>query len=205
MSTSKAIVYDLGISLGAIGLWLVPVDAVRAVGYATSVVFSARGYYTGIMLLSKERKTDEIEAMNYDAATDFHERLLESSLEIKLQQLENRFTEYIIPIVSRKAVLEKELNRALAANIELSDEEREVAAKEAIESAFDSPASASDNPLDEVEIRKHFPEANDLSNWKAVLKALQVGTTRNEIIKDVLVCPKVIGEAYLALLLKKFM
>lgn len=209
MSNPKAIVYDLGVAIGSIGLWLTPVDGLRAIGYATSIVFSGRAYYTGITLLSKEKKDDEIEAMRYDAGVDFHERLLESSMELKLQQLENKFTEYLIPLATRKRQLEQHLD-SIFPHPELSEEEREEAARTAIESAFVATESKSDrsSQITEEAIRKQFPETMDSTSWKAILKALQNGASRDEIIKDVLGCnssTEQAGQAYFELLKQKYL
>lgn len=209
MSNSKAIVYDLGVAIGSIGLWLTPVDGLRAIGYATSIVFSGRAYYTGITLLSKEKKDDEIEAMRYDAGVDFHERLLESSMELKLQQLENKFTEYLIPLATRKRQLEQHLD-SIFPHPELSEEEREEAARTAIESAFVATESKSDrsSQITEEAIRKQFPETMDGTSWKAILKALQNGATQDDIIKDVLGCSdqtRELGRHYYELLKRRFL
>ncbi len=72
--SSKAILYDLGISFGAISLWLTPADITRAIGYSVSVVFSARAYYTGVSLLATERRKDEKEAISYEAELEIYEQ-----------------------------------------------------------------------------------------------------------------------------------
>lgn len=202
MSNPKAIAYDLGIALGSIGLWLVPVDAVRAIGYATSLVFSARGYCTGVTLLVKERKDDEVEAMEYDAGVDFHERLLESSLELKLQQLENRFTEFLIPLMAERTYLDKKLNQVLELHSEVSEPQRE-SQRESV--ATDVEEEVSGSSVTESDIRKEFPEHSDATNWKAILKALNGNATRSEIIKGVLNCREDVGNAYLELLKRKYL
>lgn len=206
MSTPKAIAYDLGVAVGAIGLWLTPFDASRAIGYATTIVFSGRAYYTGITLLGKEKIDDEKVAMEYDAGVDFHERLLESSMELKLQQLENRFTEYLIPLAERKRVLEKKL-ASVYPHPELSEEDREVAARNAIDSAFVENEKSCDreNEITIESIREKFPEQMDGTSWKAILKALGNGATKEEIIKDVLGGNTKISSEYYELLKKKFL
>lgn len=207
MNSPKAIVYDLGVAISAVGLWLTPVDVARAIGYATSIVFSGRAYYTGITLLSKEKKEDEIEAMKYDASVDFHERLLESSMELKLQQLENKFTEYLIPLAARKRQLEQHLD-SIFPHPELSEEDRELAARSAIESAFVATESKRSEQITEEDIRKQFPETMDGTSWKAILKALQNGASRDEIVRDVLGCTsstEKTGKAYFELLKQKYL
>lgn len=206
MSNPKAIAYDLGIALGSIGLWLTPFDITRAIGYATSIVFSGRAYYTGVCLLSQERKSDEVDAMTYDASVDFHERLLDSTMELKLTQLENKFTEYLIPLAAHKRHLEQQLSRVLP-HPELSDEDREQAAKSAIESAFVETENHSDreNEINIESVREKFPEQMDSTSWKAILKALGNGASKEEIIKDVLGGEVKISAEYYEILKKKFL
>lgn len=205
MSTPKAIAYDLGVAVGAIGLWLTPFDASRAIGYATTIVFSGRAYYTGLTLLGKEKIDDEKVAMEYDAGVDFHERLLESSMELKLQQLENRFTEYLIPLAERKRLLEQKLAR-IYPHPELSEEDREDAARSAIESIFVEGEKSGDreNEITVESIREKFPEQMDNTSWKAILKALGNGASKEEIIKDVL-GGDIISSEYYELLKRKFL
>lgn len=204
---SKSIAYDLGVAVGAITLWLTPWDVTRAVGYATSIVFSGRGYYTGICLLSRERRNDEAEAMNYDASLDFHERLLESAMELKVQQLENRFTEYLIPLVQRSQQLQKQLASIQPTHPEIDPVQ---SAQRAIDEAFaeshNDCETVPDSPgLTQEDIRRKFPADLDQANWKAICKALASGNTRDEVIRDVLQCEIQLGIAYLDLLKQKFM
>src|SRR4028118_2347632 len=110
---SKPILYDLGIAMGAITLWLTPADVTRALGYTVSLLFSGRAYYTGICLLSKEKKSDEKEGIAYEAEVDFYDQLLgtniEAALEVKALEVENRMLERIIPLMRQKAQLERQL------------------------------------------------------------------------------------------------
>ncbi len=206
MVNPKAIAYDLGIALGSITLWLVPIKEVRALGYATSIVFSARGYYTGLTLIAKERKEDESDAMVYDAGMDFHERLLESTLELKLQQLENRFTEYLIPLAAEKSFLDRKLTQALDLGAERKTLTPETAAiAHTFDTEDDPDGDDTELPLTESEIRKTFPEHSDATNWKAILKALGEGANRPEIIRDVLGVKVDVGGAYLDLLKRKYL
>ena len=77
---SKAILYDLGVSVGAITLWFTPYDLSRALGYTVSLIFSGRAYYAGITLLADERKTDEKQAITYEAEVDFYDQLLGTNI-----------------------------------------------------------------------------------------------------------------------------
>jgi hypothetical protein len=92
---------------------------------------------------------------------------------------------------------------------ELSDEEREQAAKAAINDAFvGDESSKSSTSISEGDIRKQFPEQLDSTSWKAILKALQAGATRDEIVKDVLGCNEQsmrLGLAYFERLKEKFL
>jgi dsDNA-binding SOS-regulon protein len=209
---SKPILYDLGVAGAAITLWLTPLDLTRALGYTISLLFSGRAYYTGICLLSKERKEDKKQAITYEAETDFYDQLLgtniDAALEIKALEVENRMLERMIPLVRGKTELEKILRQIVPTHPEMSEEDKQQAAKAAINDAF-SPESKGNHPLEisEEDIRKEFPEELDLASWKAILKALQSGVSREEIVQDVLGCNEQslrLGLAYLGLLKKKF-
>lgn len=208
---SKPILYDLGIALSAVTLWLTPVDLTRALGYTVSLLFSGRAYYTGVCLLSKERKEDEKEGITYEAEVEFYDQLLgtniEAALEVKALEVENRMLERMIPLMQQKTELEKQLHRVRPMHSELSEEERQQAARSAIDDAFVEAESSSDRPsqISEEDIRKQFPEDMDSVSWKAILKALQNGASTDELIRDVLGCSQVaLGKAYLELLKRRF-
>jgi len=206
---SKSILYDLGIAMGAITLWLSPLDVSRALGYSISLLFSSRAYYTGICLLSEERRLEEKEAITYEAETDFYDQLLgnniEAALEIKALEVENKMIERMLPLLAQKTQLERQLQSVRPTHPELSEEEKEQAAKTAIQDAFPEKANSE---IAEEDIRKQFPEEMDSTSWKAILKALQNGASSDEIIRDVLSCgggQLLLGKAYLTLLKRKFM
>ena len=211
---SKAILYDLGVSLGAVTLWFTPYDLSRALGYTASLIFSGRAYYAGITLLSDERKADEKEAITYEAETDFYDQLLgtniDAALEVKALEVENRMLERMIPLMAQKTELEKQLHRVRPMHPEMTEDEKEQAAREAIEDAFVGTDSKNSHTskVNEEDIRKQFPEEMDSASWKAVLKALQNGSSKAEIIKDVFGCNQaneVIGKAYFEYLKSKFL
>jgi dsDNA-binding SOS-regulon protein len=213
MSNTKPILYDLGIAMGAMTLWLTPLDLTRALGYTVSLLFSGRAYYTGICLLSKERKADEKAAIAYEAETDFYDQLLgtniEAVLEIKALEVENKMIERMLPLMAQKTQLERQLQAIRPIHPELSDEEREQAAKSAIDDVFVGDGTKSDrtSQITEEDIRKQFPEELDSPSWKAILKALQAGVEKEQIVKDVLGCSsqsQVLGLAYLEYLKRKF-
>ena len=209
---NKAILYDLGVSLGAVTLWFTPYDMSRALGYTASLIFSGRAYYAGITLLSNERKADEKEAIAYEAETDFYDQLLgtniDAALEVKALEVENRMLERMIPLMAQKTELEKQLRRVRPMHPEMTEEERQQAAREAIEDAFVGSESKSSHisQISEEDIRKHFPEQMDATSWKAVLKALANGATKEEAAKDVLTCSDLkIGIAYIEFLKERYL
>jgi len=211
---SKRILYDLGVSLGAVTLWLTPLDLTRAFGYTLSLIFSGRAYYTGICLLSKERKEDEKEGIAYEAEVEFYDQLLgtnvEAVLEIKSLEVENRMLQRMIPLMAQKTHLENQLRSIQPLHPEMTEEDREKAAKAAIDGAFVGGESKSDraSQISEEDIRKQFPEQMDATSWKAILKALQGGASKDEIVKDVLGCSdssKDTGKAYFDYLKGKFL
>ena len=211
---SKVILYDLGVSLGAITLWFTPFDITRATGYSLSLIFSARAYYSGVMLLADERKLDEKQAIKYEAETDFYDQLLgtniDAALEVKALEVENRMLERMIPLMAQKTELEKQLHRVCPVHPEMTDADREQAAKAAIDDAFIGDEIKSDrtSQISEDDIRQKFPEQLDSASWKAILKALQGGASKDEIVKDVLGCNEQsmrLGLAYFELLKGMFL
>jgi uncharacterized protein (DUF433 family) len=211
---TKPILYDLGIAMGAVTLWLTPVNVTRALGYSISLIFSGRAYYTGICLLSKERKDDEKEGITYEAEVEFYDQLLgtniEAALELKSLEVENRMLERMIPLMKQKTQLEKQLQTVYPVHPEMSDEEKEQAARAAIDDAFVGGEIKSDrtSQISEEDIRQKFPEQLDSASWKAILKALQAGASKDEIVKDVLGCSAEsmrLGLAYYESLKEKFL
>jgi len=177
---TKPILYDLGIAGIAVTLWLTPADLTRALGYTISLLFSSRAYYTGICLLSKERKEDEKEGITYEAEVEFYDQLLgtniEAALEIKALEVENKMLERMLPLMAQKTQLERQLQAV--------------------------------RPLSEEDIRKKFPEELDSASWKAILKALQSGAGKEQIVQEVLGCSgqaMPLGLAYLDYLKERFL
>ncbi len=213
MTNPKPILYDLGIAMGAITLWLTPADVTRALGYTVSLLFSGRAYYTGICLLSKEKKSDEKEGIAYEAEVDFYDQILgtniEAALEVKSLEVENRMLERMIPLMAQKVQLERQLQSIHPPHPEMTDDERKQAAKTAIDDVFVAESRGNYPPeISEEDIRQKFPEQLDSASWKAILKALQAGATRDEIVKDVLGCNEQsmrLGLAYFERLKEKFL
>jgi hypothetical protein len=206
---SKPILYDLTVALGSITLWLTPWDITRAAGYSLSILFSGRAYYTGIITLQKERKNDEKEAITYEADVDFTEQLLgthvDAHLEIKTLEIENWKAQQLIPLLRVNQQLTQQLQQLTPVHPEISEQAREQAVKTAIEDAFQKEES---KPVDEESIRVVFSESADATSWKAILKALQSGSDRDEIVKDVLGCTeqtREVGRAYFEFLKRKYL
>jgi hypothetical protein len=204
---SKAILYDLSVAGLAISLWMTPNNLSRAIGYSISVLFSGRAYYTGITLLAAERRNDEKEAISYEAEVDFYEQLvgtqIESELQVKSLEVENRLLQRLAPLLAMKSQLERQL-AAISPHPEISEEEKQEAAKSAIESVFEEEVQT--DPTEEM--RQLFPEAMDVTCWKAILKAVGNGASREEVTKDVLGCGAhnaKLGGVYLDYLKQKFM
>jgi hypothetical protein len=209
---TKAILYDLSIAGIAVTLWLTPSNLTRAIGYSVSLLFSGRAYYTGLCLLGKEQREDEKEAIAYEAEVDFYEQLVgtqvESELQVKSLEIETRLLQRLAPLLAMKTQLEHQLAQVSPSHPELSDEEKQDAAKNAINSAFDEDGIESDNSSSTEEMRRQFPEALDAPSWKAVLKAVGNGASREEVVKDVLGCGShnaKLGSLYLDFLKQKFM
>lgn len=197
MNNTKPILYDLGVSIGAISLWLVPADVVKMIGYSTSFVFAGDAYLRGLTLLSKERRTDEKTAIAYEAETDFYDQLLSQTTEAKLEiaalEVETRMLEKLIPLVERKNRLEQQISQVVP---KLSDEVSDVVEPETVVEAV------------EVDFRSVFPESMDGTTWRAICKGLGEGLGRSDIVKDILGCSTSqtdIGNAYFEFLKERFL
>jgi dsDNA-binding SOS-regulon protein len=160
-------------------------------------------------LLSEERRLEEKEAIAYEAETDFYDQLLgnniEAALEIKALEVENKMIERMLPLLAQKTQLERQLQAVRPSHPELSEEEKEQAAKAAINDVFPEKVNSE---VSEEDIRKQFPEEIDSTSWKAILKALQNGANSDEVVRDVLGCgggQLLLGKAYLDFLRRKFM
>jgi hypothetical protein len=210
---TKPILYDLGIALGSISLWLTPWDITRAAGYSLSILFSGRAYYSGLMVLQAERKNDEKDAIAYEADVDFYDQLLgtnaDAQLELRTLQVENAKLQQLIPLLQVNQQLQQQLEKIQPIHPEMSEQAREQAAKQAIDSAFvQDKKEAVTAQITEEDIRKQFPESMDATSWKAILKALQNGASKDEIVKDVLGCSAAsanIGKAYFEMLKGKYL
>jgi hypothetical protein len=208
---SKPILYDLGIALGSVSLWLTPWDITRAAGYSLSILFSGRAYYTGLIVLQTEKKNDEKEAIAYEADVDFYDQLLgtnvDAQLELKTLQIENTKLQQLIPLLQVNQQLQQHLKKLQPIHPEMTEQVREQAAKQAIDSAFVGDKKEA-TQITEEDIRKQFPESMDATSWKACAKAIAQGCSKDEIIKDVLGCSTAngeLGKAYFEMLKGKYL
>jgi hypothetical protein len=113
--------------------------------------------------------------------------------------------ERMLPLLAQKTQLERQLQAVRPSHPELSEEEKEQAAKAAINDVFPEKVNSE---VSEEDIRKQFPEEIDSTSWKAILKALQNGANSDEVVRDVLGCgggQLLLGKAYLDFLRRKFM
>jgi hypothetical protein len=210
---SKPILYDLGIALGSVSLWLTPWDITRAAGYSLSILFSGRAYYSGLMVLQAERKNDEKDAIAYEADVDFYDQLLgtnaDAQLELRTLQVENAKLQQLIPLLQVNQQLQQQVEKIQPIHPEMSEQAREQAAKQAIDSAFvQDKKEAVTAQITEEDIRKEFPESGDATSWKAICKALGSGHSKEEIVTQVLGCSSSnadMGKAYFDLLKSKFL
>jgi hypothetical protein len=198
VNSTKPILYDLGISISAISLWLTPIDAVKLIGYSTSLVFAGDAYLRGLTLISKERRADEKSAIAYEAEVDYYDQILaqtnEAKLEIAALEVETRMIERLIPLVEQKNRLEQRL--------------MQVSGQKPVEPISEPSEVESVSEDTEVDFRSTFPAEMDGMSWKAICKALGDGLGREEIIKDVLDCTGSqgeVGNAYFTFLKSKFL
>jgi hypothetical protein len=208
---SKKILYDLGVSLGSVSLWLTPFDVTRVLGYSLSVVFAGRAYYTGLITLQAERKNEEKEGITYEADVDFYDQLLganaDAQLELRTLQIENAKLQQLIPLLQVNQQLQQHLKKVQPIHPEMTEQVREQAAKQAIDSAFVGDKKEA-TQITEEDIRKQFPESMDATSWKACAKAIAQGCSKDEIIKDVLGCSPAnanIGKAYFEMLKGRYL
>lgn len=197
----------------SISLWFTPKQLVvadvdisrllKATGLATSTVFYAKAYLMLVCNWSKFTSEEQKEEIDESVELEIYEYKQASELAKKKLEIDNETFEKTVTLINRMAALES------AQHPEVSESEREAAAKRAIESALSNPSQASVAPtvVQEHVFRQQFPETLDQTSWKAILKALQSGAGKDEIIKDVLGCndtSKGVGDAYFEFLKRKF-
>ncbi len=197
----------------SISLWFTPKQLVvadvdisrllKATGLATSTVFYAKAYLMLVCNWSKFTAEEHKEEIDESIELEIYEYKQASELAKKKLEIDRETLEATVPLLNRMSALES------AQHPELSESQREEAARRAIESALSKPEQAAIAPtvVQEHVFRQQFPEALDQTSWKAILKALQSGANRDEIVRDVLGCNDVskgVGNAYFEYLKQKF-
>lgn len=214
MKTS-VVIPDLVIASLSVCLWWTPKELalfntnvgrlMRATGYSTSIVFFAKSYLTLFFNYSRFDAQEKKQAIAEDIELELYEFRKEQRLHIEKAKLEHEAMKELQPIFISMRNLEEE-SEPESAHPELTEEQKQSAAKNAIEQAL-APTVVQPK-LSEEDIRKHFPEGGDATTWKAVAKALVEGFSKDEIVRDVLGCNSSnleVGKAYFDLLKSKFM
>lgn len=198
----------------SISLWFTPkqllisdVDIsklLKATGLATSTVMYAKAYLMLVCNWSKFETEEQKEEIDESINLELYEYRRAGELAKKKLEIDHEILEATVPLVNRMAALEQ------SQHPELTEDQREELAKRAIESALTKPESAAIAPtiIQEQVFRSHFPEQLDQTSWKAILRALQSGASRDEIVKDVLGCNEATrdaGRAYFEFLKRKYL
>lgn len=177
----------------------------RITGYSTAIVLFGKSYM--LLLLNEEKFKTAQEKSLIDESVDMELYTLKKGAELDKAKLEikRELMEVASPQFKRMYELECEATPKPPEHPELSEEQKINAARNAVEAAM--APTVLQPKFGEEELRKHFPESMDSTNWKACLKALQTGHSKDEIAVDVLGCKanKELGLAYLELLKSKFM
>jgi hypothetical protein len=187
----------------SISLWFTPKQLVlldvdvsqlmKATGLAASTVLYAKSYLMLVCNWSKFEAEEQKEEIQESISLELYEYEAASKLAIKKMEVDKRVLEATVPLVNAMAEVEQKQHP------ELSEQEKQSAARNAIEQAL-APTIVEVPPtnITEESIRKVFPESLDNTSWKAICKALANGASREDIVKDVLGCtsnPEV-GRAY---------
>lgn len=206
---------DLITATLAVSLWFAPKDLaifnanigrlMRATGYSASIVFYGKSYLTLFFNYSRFDATEKKQAIAEDIELELYEFKREQQLHIEKLKIEHESMKELQPIFVSMRNLEEE-SEPENNHPELSEEQKREAAKNAVENAL--APTVVQSKLSEEDIRKQFPESMDGTYWKGVCKALANGSTKDEIVTQVLSCNSStaeIGKAYLELLKTKYM
>lgn len=196
----------------SISLWFTPKDLLiadvdigrllKASGLATSTVLYAKSYLMLVCNWNKFESEEQKEEIDESIDLELYEYRRAGELAKKKLEIDHEILEATVPLVNQMAAIEQ------SQHPELTEDQREELAKRAIESALTKPESAAIAPtiIQEQVFRNHFPENLDQASWKAILKALQSGASRDEIVKDVLDCTdQTAGRAYFEFLKRKYL
>jgi hypothetical protein len=213
MKTS-VVIPDLVAASLSVCLWWTPKELavfntnigrlMRATGYSTSIVFFGKSYLTLFFNYSRFDAAEKKQAIAEDVELELYEFKKEQRLHIEKAKIEHEAMKELQPIfISMRSLEEESEPETNVSN--LSEEEKQKAAKNAIEQAL-APTVVQPK-FTEEDIRKEFPESMDGTYWKAILSAMQGGHSKDDIVRDVLQCSGSkweIGKSYFSLLLQKF-
>jgi hypothetical protein len=197
----------------SISLWFTPKQLVlldvdisrlmKATGLAASTVLYAKSYLMLVCNWSRFEVEEQKEEIQESISLELYEYEAASTLAVKKMQIDKQVLEATVPLVNAMAEVEQKQHP------ELSEVEKQSAARHAIEQALaPTVVEAPQTVITEESIRKIFPEAMDSTSWKCILKALQSGASKDEIVRDVLTCTdsnKEMGKAYFEYLKGKFL
>lgn len=196
-------------------LWFIPKDLsvaqvnigklLRATGYSTSIVLYGKGYLC--LLLNEEKFKTNHEKQLIEESADIELFTYRKSAEVEKEKLKikRELMEVASPQFQRMYELECEATPKPPEHPELSEEQKLNGARAAIENAL-APTVVQPK-FTEEDIRNHYPESGDSTCWKAILRALQSGYSKQEIVEQVLGCNSSnmeLGKAYYELLKHKF-
>ncbi len=198
----------------SISLWFTPKELLisgvdisrllKASGLATSTVLYAKSYLMLVCNWNRFESDEQKEEIQETIELELFEYEQASHLAIKKMEIDKRVLQASVPLANEMAAIEERQHP------ELSEEQKQQAARNAIESALTAPTviEVPETVVSEEMFRKLFPEEMDNTSWKAILKAMQSGCEKEQIIKDVLGCNdanKAVGMAYLEFLKTRFM
>jgi hypothetical protein len=196
----------------SVSLWFTPKQLVlmdvdisrlmKATGLAASTVLYAKSYLMLVCNWSRFEAEEQKEEIQESISLELYEYEAASKLAIQKMSIDKQVLEATVPLVNAMAEVEQRQHP------ELSETEKQSAARNAIEQALaPTKVEAPQTVITNESIRKVFPESMDATSWKAICKALGNGSSKEEIVKDVLSCSSAnapIGRAYYELLKAKF-
>lgn len=215
MKRPNEVLPELVVATLVASLWFAPKDLslgnvavgklLRAVGYSTSAVLFGKAYL--LLLLNEEKFRTNQEKQLIDESVDLELYTYRKGAELdkaKLQ-IKHEVMQVAAPHFQQMYQLELESSPKPDEHPELTEEQKQSAAKNAIEQAL-APTIIQPK-FSEEELRKHFPESMDLTTWKGCLKALQAGYSKDEVVNDVLSCKsnKELGLAYFEFLKQRYL
>lgn len=178
----------------------------RTTGYSTAIVLFGKSYM--LLMLNEEKFRTVQEKALIDESVDLELYTYRKGAELdkaKLQ-IKHEVMQVAAPHFQQMYQLELESAPKPDEHPELSEEQKLNGARAAIENAL-APTVVQPK-YSEEDIRKEFPESADSTTWQAILRALQGGYSKQEIVAQILGCNstnQAIGEAYFDLLKSRHM